>query len=93
MNPIPALARTRGPKWSEATPLRGATRAIVIGTGVSSRPASIGEKPRPCSSRKGSRKVAVNNPANATTTLARPAEKGRIRNSARRNIGNCVLEA
>ena len=43
---IPALARTRGPNRSEAAPLNGATMAIVIGTGVSSRPASIGEKPR-----------------------------------------------
>ena len=80
---MPALASTRGPKRSEAAPLNGATRAIVIGTGVSSRPASIGEKPDPCSSRNGSRNVAVNRPANATTTLARPAAKGRIRNRAR----------
>ena len=84
---IPALARMRGPKRSEATPLKGATTAMVIGTGVSSRPASMGEKPRPCSSRNGSRKVAVNRPANATTTLARPAENGRIRNRARSIMG------
>ncbi len=87
MMAIPALARNRGPKRSEAAPLKGATRAIVIGTGVSSRPASIGEKPRPCWRRNGSRNVAVNRPANATTTLTRPAENGRIRKSDKSIIG------
>ena len=84
---MPALARIRGPKRSEAAPLKGATSAIVIGTGVSRRPASIGEKPDPCSSRNGSRNVAVNRPEKATTTLASPAENGRILKSARSIIG------
>ena len=47
----------------------------------------MGEKPEPCWRRNGSRNVAVNSPANATTTLARPAVNGRIRNSARSIMG------
>ena len=87
MMAIPALARTRGPKRSEAAPLKGATRAIVIGTGVSSRPASMGEKPRSCWSRNGSRNVAVNKPEKATTTLTKPAENGRILKRAKSIMG------
>ena len=84
---IPAVAGSRGPRRSETAPLSGATIAIVIGTGVRSNPASIGEKPRACWSRNGSRNVAVNRPANATTTLTSPAVNGRILNNARSIIG------
>ena len=43
MTAMPVLARIRGPNRSDAAPLKGATIAIVIGTGVISRPASMGE--------------------------------------------------